>query len=82
MAFHSLENMMGKTGCVKIANGVYLYGEIKEHGRSGASGHYAVLEGFSNGRQIKVGIFGESALLKYDPRVGNPQAKIVGRDNS
>lgn len=79
MALHSLENMMGKKGYVKIANGVYLWGEINEAGTSGLSGYYAVLEGYSNGKQIKVGIFGESALLQYDPLIGNKRGRIIGR---
>lgn len=79
MAFHSLENMMGKIGYVKIADGVYLYGEIKEAGTSGLSGYYAVLEGWSNNKQIRVGIFGESALIQYDPLIGDKQGIIIGR---
>lgn len=79
MALHSLENMMGKKGYVKIANRVYLYGEIKEAGTSGLSGYYAVLEGWSNGKQIKVGIFGESALLEYRPYPEDKRVKIIGK---
>ena len=64
MAFHSLENMMGKTGYIKLGKGVYLWGTINETGTSGLSGYYAVLEGLCNGHQIKVAIFGESGLIQ------------------
>jgi len=76
MAFHSLENMLEQKGYVLLGNGVYLFGEINEAGCSGLSGHYAVLEGISNKRHIKVAIFGESGLIQHKPPKG---AIIIGR---
>jgi len=65
MAFYSLENMLGQNGYVLLGKGVYLFEEITELGTSGLSGYYAVLEGFSNGKQIKVGIFGKRGLIQH-----------------
>lgn len=76
MAFHSLKNMLGKKGYVSLGKGIYLWGEVNESGISGLSGYYAVVEGFSNNKQIKVGIFGESALIQHQLPNG---AIVLGR---
>jgi len=79
MALESLENMLGKIGYVKIADSLYLYGEITETGASGLSGYYAVLEGLSNNKTIKVGIWAESDLILFDPLIGDRQGQIIGK---
>lgn len=76
MALHSLENMLGQTGYVKLGRGVYLYGEITEAGRSGQTGYNAILEGFNNGRQIKTSIWGEAGLI---PEKIVPKGIILGK---
>ena len=76
MALHTLDNMLGKKGYVFLGKGVYLLGTINETGISGASGYYAVLEGFSIGKQIKVGIFAEKGLIQHCLPKG---AIILGR---
>ena len=76
MALHPLDNMLDKKGYVFLGKGVYLYGIVNEVGASGASGYYAILDGFSNGKQIKVGIFGENGLIQHCLPKG---AIILGR---
>ena len=58
-----IDAIMCRTGYVRLSEEVYLYGEIRETGISGAAGYYAVLEGSSYGLRIKVGIYGMEELL-------------------
>lgn len=83
MALESLENMLGQRGCVKLADGIYLWGEITETGIfrdiNLMPDNYALLEGLSNDKQIRVCIWAEKDLIRFDPLIEDKTGRIIGR---
>ena len=75
MALHSLKNMLGKAGYVKIGKDIYLWGKIIETDASGLAGYIAILRAdvpISKGqsRAVKTSIWGERGLIKKRPKKG------------
>lgn len=73
-----IDTIMCKTGYVQLNKEVYLFGEIRGRGISGTFGYYAILEGRSYGKQIKVGIYSMAELLHHV----SDGVIVLGKDNS
>jgi len=63
------EDKIGLKGYIKIAPGVYAFGEVCETGMSGAAGFYALVEWITkSGKQTKTAIFHINELITYKPK--------------
>lgn len=63
------EKYLGRKGYVKVEDGIYAYGEIRETGASGTAGYYAILEfRTKKGRLVKLCLEDIRELLKEAPR--------------
>jgi hypothetical protein len=63
------DDKIGLKGYIKIAPGVYAFGEVSETGISGASGFYGLVEWITkSGKQTRTAIFHINELIKYKPK--------------
>jgi hypothetical protein len=63
------DDKIGLKGYIKIAPGVYAFGEVCETGISGAAGYYALIEWITkSGKQTKTAIYHINELMKHKPK--------------
>ena len=76
MMLFNPEKHIGRKGYVKMADGLYAYGEICETGISGLAGYYALLEFITDkGRQAKLCLTDIRELI-----ITKPTGRIIGKE--